>query len=117
MTHGPLIDIDNFQEVVGEWCQRNFGHQSDLVLYGGTAEECGEMLRGAVKREQRIRGTRDEWNAEIKKEIGDVVIKLATIAAQEGWSLANIIALRWAEVSQRDWVADNVGHGLPQEGE
>lgn len=112
----PLLDIDHFQEVVGEWCQRNFGHQSDLVLYGGTGEEAGELLRGAVKREQGIRGTRAEWDAEIQKEMGDVAIKLASIAAQEGWNLATIIARRWADVSQRVWSGeDKTGHGLPKE--
>jgi NTP pyrophosphatase (non-canonical NTP hydrolase) len=111
---GPL-NLDAFQLAVGLWCNKNFGHQSDLVLYGGTAEECGEVLRGAVKREQGIRGTREEWNGVIQAEMGDVVIKLASVAAQEGWNLANIVAERWADVSQRDWTVNKVGHGLPEE--
>lgn len=111
---GPL-NLDLFQAAVHEWCVRNFGEQTDLVLYGGTAEEVGEVLRGAVKREQGIRGTREEWDHVIQQEMGDVVIKLASIAGKEGWNLANIIADRWAEVGQRDWTVNKVGHGLPEE--
>lgn len=109
------LNLHDWQTVVGAWCRRNFGIQSDLVLYGGTGEEAGELLRGAVKREQGIRGTREEWNAVIRAEMGDIVIKLATIAAKEGWQLDDIIRERWSEVSKRDWVADKVGHGLPED--
>lgn len=109
------LSLHDFQDAVGAWCRRNFGIQSDLVLYGGTAEECGEMLRGAVKREQGIRGTREEWNQIIRDEMGDVVIKLASAAAQEGWSLSDIIRERWATVQQRDWTINRVGHGLPED--
>ena len=100
--------------VVGEWLAHNFGPERDvneqaLVL----TEEVGELARALVKRSQGIRGTWSEWSREVRKEAADVYIALLAIAATEGFSLRDESALRWAEVSARDFRADPIGHGMP----
>lgn len=48
-----------------------------------------------------------------KKEIGDTVIKLADVCYVLGISFNEAVEDRWAEVVQRDFVADRKGHGMP----
>lgn len=104
--------IERTQDEVAEWVARNFGNENELATFGGMVEEAGEVLRAAVKRSQGIRGTRAEWDAEVRKEVADVFVKLCDIAQYEGFSLAEAIAERWADVRQRDWVNDKQGHGI-----
>jgi hypothetical protein len=56
---GP-VHIRLLQEEIGGWQDRNF-QRSEEVAYLGLAEEVGEIMRAVVKREQGIRGTREEW--------------------------------------------------------
>lgn len=106
-------DILPAQAEVHDWSVRNFGETPQALVTLGLAEEVGELCRAVLKREQRIRGTYQEWSAEIEKELGDCIIKLLDVAAYEGVSLAEVARKRWASVSQRDWVADSQGHGIP----
>lgn len=108
----PLTpQLDQF--AVHEWSVRNFGEIPQTLVTLGLAEEVGELCRAVLKRAQGIRGTREEWNEEIRKELGDCVIKLLDIAAYEGVDLVQVTAARWDSVSKRNWVADPTGHGLP----
>lgn len=105
------VDIRTMQAQVNEWVTRNFDN-SELSAVVGMVEEVGELCRAVVKMEQGIRGTREEWFAEIRKETGDVFIKLCDIARFYEFDLADAIEERWAKVSQRDWKADPIGHGI-----
>lgn len=102
------------QDAVHAWSIRNFGQLPQTVVTLGLTEEVGELCRAVLKRAQGIRGTREGWSAEVHKEIGDCVIKLMDIAAYEGVDLIEVVARRWADVSQRDWVTNPNGHGLPE---
>lgn len=96
--------MDEIQAEITQWIEYNFGNQvSEIRTYGGFCEEVGEVMRAVTKRSQGIRGTRQEWTAELKKELGDVLIKLFDIAEVEGWSLQEVLEERWAEIQQRDW--------------
>ena len=64
------------------------------------AEEAGEVCRAVLKRSHGKRPDVD-WSAQLRDEVGDVVIGLLSLAANEGWSLADAVTERWAEVSQR----------------
>jgi NTP pyrophosphatase (non-canonical NTP hydrolase) len=101
------------QNQVHAWSVRNFGELPQTEITLGLAEEVGELCRAVLKRSQGIRMTREEWDAEIRKELGDCVIKLLDIAAYEGVLLAEVASERWAEVRRRDWVGDPNGHGAP----
>jgi NTP pyrophosphatase (non-canonical NTP hydrolase) len=110
-TDDRVAQIRALQAAVSEWQERNFD-PSEVAVFGGLAEEVGEVMRAWVKRSQGIRGSRAEWDAEIRKEVGDVFIKLCDIARWEGFDLADAIHARWAKVGARDWRTDPIGHGI-----
>lgn len=109
------LDVRQTQREVSEWVLHNFGNDNPLATFGGMVEEAGEVIRAAVKRSQGIRGTRSEWDAKVRQECADVFIKLCDIAQYEGFDLELAIRERWEEVRQRDWRADPVGHGMPED--
>lgn len=111
-----MNDIRELQDQVNTWVEHNFGHDNELATVGGLAEEVGEVMRAAVKRSQGIRGTREEWDAELRKECADVLIKLCDVASFYGFDLAAATAARWGKVRQRDWKANPTGHGIEGEG-
>jgi NTP pyrophosphatase (non-canonical NTP hydrolase) len=110
-----MISITALQSAVAVWLARNFPDRNPLTAVGGTAEEVGELCRAAVKLDQGIRGTEAEWLAEIDKELGDVFIKLCDVADWYGRDLEAAIAARWETVRTRDWQADKLGHGRPDD--
>jgi NTP pyrophosphatase (non-canonical NTP hydrolase) len=107
------MDLTQLQAEVAPWVRRNFSPTSLVLTTLGLTEEAGECARAVLKDAQRIRGTHEEWMAELEKELGDVLIKAADVADQAGLDLQTAIDKRWAEVSVRDWKADRQGHGLP----
>ena len=111
----PTLDLEKLQRAVSAWSTRNFGGTDvvDAELSAlGLGEEVGEVMRALIKRRQGIRGTHEEWTAELKKELGDVVIKLCDVADRAGLDLAQCARDRWASVSQRNWIDDRQGHGI-----
>jgi len=91
-----------------------------VVTTLGGAEEFGELARAVVKMEDGIRGTREEWLAELSKELGDTVLKCCGIAHRHALDLHDCVWNRWADgpkpIRERDWTTDKKGHGLPQNG-
>lgn len=112
MATGYEVTITTLQAQIAGWTDHNFPLDDAVDIASGTAEEVGELCRAALKRKQRIRGTEEEWTAEIQKEVGDIFIKLCHMAAVEGFDLHDAIVARWREVRQRDWVVDPIGHGM-----
>lgn len=108
-----LDDAPLRQGDVHAWSVRNFGQLPQTIVTLGLAEEVGELCRAVLKREQGIRGTREEWDAEVRKELGDCVIKLLDIAAYEDADLMTVASQRWAAIRERNWIANPNGHGLP----
>lgn len=113
------LDRD-FIERVRFWLVSNFGPdgldtRSELTVVLGFSEEAGELARPVVKMNQGIRGTREEWLGKLQEEIGDVFIKLVDIADWYGLDLVDVIEARFAEISERDWVKDRIGHGLGED--
>jgi NTP pyrophosphatase (non-canonical NTP hydrolase) len=114
-----VISVEDVEDIEA-WIVSNFGSdgldtRSAMTVTAGTTEELGELMRALVKMEQGIRGTAEEWQAEAAKELGDVFIKLVDIASWYGLDFIDAIQKRWATVSQRNWVKDTVGHGIPKE--
>lgn len=108
-----MSQLSDYQEEITEWVIRNFGNDSILATVGGVCEEAGELMRAAIKKDQGIRGTDEEWFQELRKEAADVYIKLNDVAQFYGFSLEDAISERWSEIRLRDWTKDKVGHGLP----
>lgn len=110
------LDLAAWQAEVVAWNAHNFGDDKSRIEDAlVVCEEAGELARAVLKQHQQIRGTYDEWQGEIAKEVGDVVITLASLAANAGLSLQDCIADRWAVVGARDFTANKIGHGLPKD--
>lgn len=103
---------------IEDWMLSNFGPagldtRSAVTVTAGMTEEVGELMRCVTKLEQGIRGTREEWLAEMKKEIGDVFIKLVDIADWYAIDILEAIHNRfYDDIQPRDWVKDQKGHGI-----
>jgi NTP pyrophosphatase (non-canonical NTP hydrolase) len=98
-----------------QWVTHNFPGHSPLENTTGLAEEAGELCRAVLKLERGIRGTREEWLAEIKKEIGDVIICCIFIANDYGVDWAQALQERWRVIEQRDWQRDKIQHGVTKD--
>lgn len=105
--------MDFTNDEIHEWAEKNFPNETRVSITLGIAEEVGELCRAVLKQYQGIRGTHEEWNKEVRKELGDVYIKLVHLASHCNWDLTDIILDRWDEVKRRDWIKDKIGHGIP----
>lgn len=106
-------DIRYMQDEVDEWNQRQpWADDPPIVVVVGLGEECGEVQRAVLKMHQGIRGTEQEWRAEVEKEMGDVFIKLCALAESLDMDLETAIGMRWAEIKQRNFTKDPQGHGI-----
>lgn len=100
------------KDVVEAWLAYNFSNETRVTAALGLCEEVGEVARAVLKQEQGIRGTWEEWDEEIKKELSDVYVKLIHVAMICGFDLDEAVAQRWEVLRQRDWVNNPKGHGI-----
>lgn len=68
--------LQEIQKEHREWSLKNFGEHPTWHPLLGIQEEIGELAHAYLKREQGIRGTREEHDAAIKDAVGDVMIYL-----------------------------------------
>lgn len=108
------MNISGYQDEVNTWVLHNFGRGTPMSAVVGLSEEAGELCRAILKQHQNIRGTRAEWQEEIRKELGDVFIKLCDVANEAGIDLEYAILERWQTIRQRDHRTDPLQHGLPR---
>jgi NTP pyrophosphatase (non-canonical NTP hydrolase) len=108
----PFDFTANLQHDVNAYVDANFGTTPPDVQMLNLIEEVGELSRALIKRRQGIRGTTEEWTAEIRKEIGDTLISLFVLAEQEGVNALSVAVERWSAVRQRDWSTDRIQHGI-----
>ena len=102
------------QAQIGTWTDHNFLPGDNLEQRGLIlAEETGEVIRCILKMAQGIRGTHDEWMAELRKEVGDVQGCLYALCHRAGIDLDEAWMERWETLRERDYKADPVQNGLP----
>ena len=112
-------DLNFYQTLMGEWWTKNFGDNPEdkpansLLAIG---EEYGELVRAHLKQAQNIRGTAEEWEREIRKEIADVFVTLAVYAYRRNVDLYDAIKDRWDVVGRRDWQKDRKTGGCKEHG-
>jgi NTP pyrophosphatase (non-canonical NTP hydrolase) len=94
--------INRFQDDVAAWRQSNFPNDNATVGGCVLAEEVGELLHCVAKRHQNIRvdTTTDDL---VTDAFGDVLISLAALADQMGFSLGRCVAVTWPKVRERVW--------------
>ena len=109
------VNMDETQAEIRTWTSKNFGDEDPIgIIVLGLVEEIGELARCYVKQEQGIRGTTAQWEMEMKKEIGDILIKLHDVADRSGFLLSDCFYERWDDVKQRDFTVDKNMHGMPE---
>jgi len=106
------MDDIKINKEIANWVENNFRAETRATITLGIAEEAGEVCRAVLKQQQGIRGTYEEWDEEIKKELADVYIKLVHLASFIGWDLSKLIETRWIEIQKRDWIKNPTGHGI-----
>lgn len=112
------MNLSELQFDVDLWASYNFEahrNKDKVASTLGLSEEVGELSRAVLKQHQKIRGTYEEWQEEIAKELGDCIIKLAQIASVCGLSLGTVTQERWQTIKQRDWRKNPTGHGIATE--
>jgi len=105
------LSLADIQVEHARWAQKNFGDQPAWHALLGVVEEAGELCHAYLKREQGIRGTREEHDAEILDAVGDIVIFLINFCNREGIDLNKTVIETWGSVKVRDWKAN------PEDGE
>jgi NTP pyrophosphatase (non-canonical NTP hydrolase) len=94
------------QSEVADWLRSHFGDTSVTDQALVLAEEVGELCRAVVKRAQGVRGTREQWTAELHTELADVQLVLLALAAAEGVDLHTATRERWAVITSRNPTAE-----------
>jgi NTP pyrophosphatase (non-canonical NTP hydrolase) len=105
-------EVKILQKQINDWHNKNFSDSNPMRNQLNLTEEVGELSRAIIKMEQGIRGTRADWLKEAYKELGDVFISLTNVAGALGIDLQEAITERWETISQRDWNADRIQHGI-----
>lgn len=97
------LGLDVVQREQKEWSNRNFGPHPAWHPLLGVQEEVGELAHAYLKREQQIRGSRQQHDADIRDAVADIVIYLCDFCTCEGINLAEVVSDVWKKVRQRDW--------------
>jgi NTP pyrophosphatase (non-canonical NTP hydrolase) len=87
---------------IGAFCDTTWPGRSTVEVAAKLAEECGEVAGALIRRAEGRKGGSD---ADIRLEIGDVLIVLSTIASRHGWDLDEIRTERFAAIKERNAVA------------
>jgi NTP pyrophosphatase (non-canonical NTP hydrolase) len=96
--------LEDLQAEVAKWREKQPWAGGSLVESTlGLAEEAGEVCRAVLKQEQAIRGSWADWQEEIEKELGDVIIKACDVASTAGIDLTGAVIERWAGVRKRNF--------------
>lgn len=97
------------------WMHRNLPNTTVDTRMHALTEEVGEVARCLAKMNDGMRGTREEWMAELHKEIGDVFITLVMLTSKLDLDFWEVVNERWETIRQKDLVKDPRQHGLPEQ--
>lgn len=97
------MNLQELQDAVGEWSQRNFPNNQPHHPLLGLTEEVGELSHAHLKMDQKIRGTWSEHQAAKVDAVGDIVIYLADYCERNNINLEAAVTTTWACVRARDW--------------
>jgi NTP pyrophosphatase (non-canonical NTP hydrolase) len=82
--------LNTLRDDIHAWHLRNYPKDDIESALLGVGEELGELYRTQLKQDGGIRGTWDEWQAEKRKELGDVMIGLLNVCGFFGVSVRPI---------------------------
>lgn len=97
-----------------EWRNQDGSPKTLDQIAAKLGEEAGEAQGACIKLgEQR---TDKDWQAELRKELGDVLVVVAVLAGRMGWTLDDLLLDRWATVRQRKSADYRERHGVSLSG-
>lgn len=73
----------------------------------------GKLSHAFLKREQGIRGTKEEHDAAIKDAVADILIYLCDFCNCEKIDMLEELNKTWLQVSQRDWKKNSIDGSAP----
>jgi NTP pyrophosphatase (non-canonical NTP hydrolase) len=87
-----VVDLDQIQTERNEWVARNFPNtkQPEESLLG-CIEELGELSHSFLKKQQGIRGTPEEHDANARDAVGDALVYLLGVCSTGGFKLSEAI--------------------------
>ena len=86
-----MLDLDYIQKQIHVEAHRRWPNL-DVVSEGlALAEEAGEVCRAILKRKEGTRGTKVGWTEELAKELGQTLLVILNMAAEEGLSAEDIL--------------------------
>lgn len=88
---GPARSLDLMQPAITAEVDRLWPGESIEQRGLSLSEEVGEVNRAILKRGIGHRGTTEEWTANLRLELGQLVGVAASIAEAEGFSLAEAV--------------------------
>ena len=97
------MELSALQKAHKAWIDDNFPGRDHYYHILGAIEELGELAHAELKLLEAIRGGPEGHTAKARDAIGDVIFFLMGYASDHGWSMEEILAEVWAEVSQRNW--------------
>jgi NTP pyrophosphatase (non-canonical NTP hydrolase) len=107
----PIVDLRQLQEEVSQWQRLQFrphGESPNALIDGlKLCEEAGEIARALLKRHTSV-AEKQMWEENLREELGDLFISALGLSANEGFLLADILATRWHQVSQRNYRNDTI---------
>lgn len=107
------MELNEIQQQHREWQLRNFGEHPAWHPLLGVGEEVGELQHAFLKREQGIRGTKEEHDAAIRDAVADILIYLCDFCNCEKIDMLEELNKTWLEVSKRDWKKNSVNGSAP----
>ena len=96
--------MDRLQALVAEKMIVSFGPRPVNVRAMKFSEEAGELMGALVRREEMRDGK--DWEDEIRKEMGDVMVTLLALASVLGLSLEDVMRDGVDSFLDREW---NIG--------
>ena len=107
------MNLDQLAHEVRRWQDHNFPDRNLVEIAAKVCEEAGELVGATIKERQGIRSHEDHM-AKAQDAVGDIVIALAGYCGTRGWPFELIVKQVWAEVRQRDWIADPENSHKPE---
>ena len=101
------MDLDDLQQEIAVWQDRNFATTGATELLLGVAEEVGELSHAHLKGVQGIRHSRNQIREMKKDAVGDILIYLMNYCSKEDLLFSDCLHSTWATiVKKRDWISD-----------
>lgn len=123
------MTLAHLQRQVALWAQQNWEDRTDyenrdlpfyrlVVVTGRMSSAVAAMADGVIfDPEEDARVDPDVCREDLQRQLGELIVLAAELAARNGWSLDEIVRRAWKEVRGADWRPyPNVGRPPKEDG-